>query len=234
MNHSEAVQSEACSKYLLGELSTALREEYEEHYFSCPECTAELRATAELLGASRRILAEGLVSDLQAGYVRAARPRYFWMNPWVAGPVFAALALFIAYQNLITIPRYKQSAAPQVLPMYSLITANTRSEAGLVFSVAPGQSFGLYVDVPVDRAYSVYLISLLSPSGSSSPLRSLSAAEAQKTQVIILNPDRQPGKYAIVISGLENGSANPSTARELARLQFTVELKDSLAQNQAP
>jgi hypothetical protein len=144
----------------------------------------------------------------------------------------AALLLFMAYQNLVTIPRYRRSAAPQVLPMYSLITANTRGETGLVFSVPRGQSFGLYVDVPVDPAYTAYFLRLESPSGSSIPLRSLSASEAQKTQVITLNPDRQPGKYTIVISGLANVSANASSAKELARLQFTVEVKDSLGQNQ--
>ena len=233
MNHSEVVDSQALAKYLLGELSPELREEYEEHFFSCPECSLELSAAAEFLTASRQILREAPVPELKSAYVRPPQPRFSWLNPWLAGPVFAGVLALIAYQNLVTIPRFERSAAPQVLPMFSLITANTRGEGGRVFSVAPGQPFGVYLDVPVEKAYSVYLLRLESPAGSS-PLRSLSAAEAQKTQVITLHPDRQPGKYVIVISGLAEASANPSSATELARLEFTVAIKDSPGQNQAP
>jgi hypothetical protein len=223
MNHTEAVESQASEKYLLGELSAELREEYEEHYFSCAECSDELRAAAELLAAGRRI--SSAAPAREPDYVRPPRGWFPWMNPLVVGPALAALLLVIAYQNLVSIPRYrKQSAAPQVLPMYSLLTANTRGDRGLVFSVAPGHSFGLYVDVPVDPAYSNYLLRLESPGGST-PLRSLSSKEAEKTQVIVLNPGRQAGNYALVIAGLADG-ADPSSARELARLQFTVELKD--------
>jgi hypothetical protein len=234
MNHSEVVESQALAKYLLGELSVELREEYEEHFFSCPECSRELSTAAEFLAASRQVLSEAPVPERKAAYVRPApSPRFSWLNPWLAGPVLAGLLALIAYQNLVTIPRLAQSTAPQVLPMYSLITANTRGEGGRVFSVAPGQPFGVYVDVPVEKAYSVYLLRLESPRGSS-PLRSLTAAEAQKTQVVTLHPDGQAGKYAIVISGLPDASANPSSATELARLEFTVAIKDSPGQNQAP
>jgi hypothetical protein len=224
MNHKEAIESEACERYLLGELPAELCEQYEEHYFSCSECSAELRLAAEFLGSSRRTFAEApALSGRPDG--RPARGWFRWMNPLVVAPVLAALLLFIAYQNLVTIPRYKHSAAPEVLPMYSLLTANTRGDQGLVFSVEPGQPFGLYVDVPVDPAYSTYLLRLESPGGASVPLRSLSSSEAQKTQVITVNPGRQAGSYALVISGLASGSA-PANSRELARLQFTVALKD--------
>ena len=218
MNHTEAIQSEACEKYLLGELPAELREEYEEHYFSCPECSAELRLAAELFGAGRRIFSEGPAD------VRAPRGWFRWMNPLVVAPVLAALLVFIVYQNVVTIPRYKQSVTPQVLPMYSLLTANTRGERDLVFSAARGRSFGIYVDVPVDPSYSTYLLRLESPDGYSAPLRSLSSSEAEKTQVIILSPGRA-GSYTLVISGLASGQ-DPSSAKELARLPFTVELKD--------
>jgi len=228
MDHNEALQSQACEKYLLGELSSAERDAFEDHYFSCAECAAQLRSAAEFLSASREILAaapeRASEATLKPDYVRPPRGWFPWLNPLVAGPAFAALLLFIAYQNFVTIPRYKQSASPRVLPMHSLITANTLGDDQLTFTVLPDQLFGVYVDAPYDPGYSTYLLTLLSPSGTTTPLRSLNAAEAQKTQIIAINPGRQAGKYAIVVSGLASPSADPSSARELARLQFSVAL----------
>jgi hypothetical protein len=225
MDHNEAIHSEACEKYLLGELSPDLRESYEEHYFSCQECAYHLRTTSQLLGATRQILA---AQPATAAPV-AAHPSvgwFAWLKPSIAIPAFAALFLFIGYQNLVTFPRYKQFSSPTLLPMYSLITGNSRGDQGLVFAVSPNQPFGLYVDVPADRSYSTYLLRLQDPSGAGAPLRSLTAAEAQKTQVVTFNPARLAGNYALIISGLANPAADPSTATELARIQFSVVLKN--------
>ena len=227
MDHNEALQSQACEKYLLGELSPAERDAFEDHYFSCAECAAQLRCAAEFLSASREILAGGSEraseATLKPDYVRPPRGWFPWLNPLVAGPAFAALLLFIAYQNFVTIPRYKQSASPRVLPMHSLITGNTRGE-GLVFSATPNEPMGLYVDVPADAAFTSYLLRLEDPSGNASLLRSVSTEEAQKTQVLIVNPGSRAGRYTIVVSGVPSGSTNPAAAQEISRLQFVVEL----------
>ena len=227
MDHNEALQSQACEKYLLGELSSAERDAFEDHYFSCAECAAQLRSAAEFLSASREILAaapeRASEATLKPDYVRPPRGWFPWLNPLVAGPAFAALLLFIAYQNFVTIPRYKQSASPRVLPMHSLITGNTRGE-GLVFSATPNEPMGLYVDVPADAAFTSYLLRLEDPSGNASLLRSVSTEEAQKTQVLIVNPGSRAGRYTIVVSGVPSGSTHPAAAQEIARLQFVVEL----------
>lgn len=227
MDHNEALQSNACEKYLLGELAPDLRDAYELHYFSCAECASQLRSAADFLTASRQILAESPVSVPHTKFQHASgewQPRrsFAWFRPAIAIPVFAVLLLFIGYQNLVLIPSYKQASTPQVLPMYSLISANTLGDEDHHIPAHPGQPFGLYVDAPYDPAYSVYLLTLQSPAGASTHLRSLSAAEAQKTQVITVNPGSQAGQYTLIISGLANPAADPSSAKELARLQFSV------------
>ena len=220
MDHDVAVKSQACEKYLLGELSPELRDAYEEHYFSCAECAAQLQAAADLIGASPAILAEGPLST--------ARPQpagwFGWLKPAFLVPAFALLLLVMGYQNFVTIPNMRQAAEPKVLRMFSLISANTRGDGGLTFSVAPSEPFGVYVDVPADPAYSTYLLRLEDSSGGSKLLRSLSAHEAKKTQVVTVDPGKKSGKYTIVVSGLTSPAADASTAKELARLQFTVEL----------
>lgn len=225
MDHDLAVKSQACEKYLLGELSPELRDAYEEHYFGCAECAAQLRAAAEFMAAGRGILAAAAAAVPPADYVRVPRAWMPWMNPLVAIPAFAVLLLVIGYQNVVTIPHWKQAAEPRVLRMFSLVSANTRGEGGLVFSVSADEPFGVYVDVPVDPAYANYLLRMEDPAGGSTLLRSLTAQEAQKTQVVTVDPGKKSGKFTIVVSGLRSPGADASTAKELARLQFTVELK---------
>jgi hypothetical protein len=222
MEHDEALQSQACEKYLLGELAPAERDAYEEHYFSCPECAAQLRVAVEFLGVSREIFA---ASPAPRPSLAPARPSISWggwFKPAFAIPAFALLLAVIGYQNLVTIPRYKQAASPRVLSMHSLLTANTLGDESLNFTVAADQPFGLYVDVPYDPAYSTYHLTLLAPSGANTPLRSLTAAEAQKTQIITINPGKQAGSYSIVVYGLAAPNADPASAKELARLQFAI------------
>jgi len=56
MNHSEAVRLQAAEKYVLGELSPALREEYEEHLFDCVACALDVKAVAAFLDNARDVL----------------------------------------------------------------------------------------------------------------------------------------------------------------------------------
>jgi Putative zinc-finger len=222
MDHDQAVKSQVCEKYLLGELSPELRDAYEEHYFSCAECAMQLRSAAELIGASQQILAR---TPAIGAKVHAASKRgwFKWLQPAIAIPVFASLLLLVGYQNLVTIPHLKKTASPRVLPMFSLISANTRGETAPEFVTQPDEPLGLYVDVPVDATYSTYDIRLQDPNGKTIPLRSLSYAEAQKTQVVVVNPGKTAGKYSLIIFGRAKSEQGTATA-ELARLQFAVEL----------
>jgi hypothetical protein len=220
MDHDLAVKSQACEKYLLGELSPDLRDAYEEHYFSCVECATQLRLAAELIGAGQRIFAEPPAVLAPARALPTPGGWSRWLRPAFALPVMAGLLLIAGYQNLVTIPQLKQSQASRVLPMFSLIAANTRGESVPVFTTQPDQPVGLYVDVPADAAYSTYAISLLEPTGKVIPLRSLTYGEAQKTQVVVINPGKIAGQYVLVITGQPNSSGAPLA--DLARLQFGI------------
>ncbi len=54
-DHQRAVSLHAVESYLLDELPSPLREEFEEHYFDCPECEA-LRAGLILQQNGRALL----------------------------------------------------------------------------------------------------------------------------------------------------------------------------------
>ena len=231
MDHHLAVKSQACEKYLLGELSPDLRDAYEEHYFSCAECATQLRMTAEIVGAARQLFAQTPAPAVAAGarIVQESGGWLRWLRPAIAIPVLATLLLVVGYQNLVLIPQLKESRAPRVLPMFSLISADTRGETVPEFTTQANQPVGLYVDVPADAAYSSYGISVQDPSGKTTPLRSLSYAEAQKTQVLVINPGAA-GNYAVVVLGQAKSDVGSSTGKVLARMQFTVVLSDKVQQ----
>jgi hypothetical protein len=223
MDHDLAVKSQACEKYLLGELSPELRGAYEEHYFSCAECATELRITAEVISAGQQIFAETPAPVVLERAVPELGSWSRWLRPAFAIPVLAGLLLVVGYQNLVIIPRLEESQPPRLLPMFSLIAANTRGERTPEFVARPDELIGLYVDVPADPAYSAYDIRLQDPTGKTTPVRSISYAEAQKTQVVIVNPDTRPGNYVLVISGRAASGEATAAAKELARLQFEIE-----------
>src|SRR5438552_18968749 len=99
MDDDQAVKSQVCEKYLLGELSSELRDAYEEHYFSCAECATQLRTAADVMGASQQIfsrlptnLAATAPASISAAPASQAAPGWFsWLRPAIAIPLFATL-----------------------------------------------------------------------------------------------------------------------------------------------
>jgi hypothetical protein len=223
MDHAFAVKFEACEKYILGELSPELRDAFEEHYFSCAECAAQVMAATQLAGASREILAGESRTPERAEAGPSGVGWWGWFRPAIAVPAFVVLLLFAGYQNFVTIPALKNSGEAKILPMYSLVSSNTRGEEGTVFHAGQGESFGVYVDIPYQDGYGTYSMQLIEPEGRQVPLRSVSGEEAKKTQVVILGAGQKPGKYVIVISGRTNAGTAPAAEKELARIQFAVE-----------
>jgi hypothetical protein len=229
MDHNQAVQLQAAVKYVLGELPQVQRDEYEEHYFDCAECAVDIKALATFADTTREVLRQEKEKQFAKNLVPARGGWLRLFQPAVAIPAMAVLLLMLGYQSFVSVPHWKtlatQSAAPRLLPMFSLITANTRSSDSLAFRVRSGEPFGLYLDVPTDAAYQAYLLRLVDPKDQSRILRALSYEEAQKTQVVEVNPGQSPGAYQIVVLGLRNNETDPGKAAILATMKFSVEFR---------
>jgi hypothetical protein len=140
MDHDLAVKSQACEKYLLGELSPDLRDAYEEHYFSCAECATELRMVAALVGAGQQILHKRLHRRLRR--TLAQRRNLLAVGCWLRPdryPRPGNLLLIVGYQNLVIIPQLR--IAPSVLPMFSLIS-RTPAAKQPEFTTQPNNPWG--------------------------------------------------------------------------------------------
>jgi anti-sigma factor RsiW len=62
MDHDAVVRQKMTERYLLDELDPAVRDEFEEHFFDCPDCALDVRAGAMFIEQSKVALAE--TSDL--------------------------------------------------------------------------------------------------------------------------------------------------------------------------
>jgi hypothetical protein len=227
MNHNEAKDLQAAAKYVLGELSPVQRDEYEDHYIDCPECAKEVHAAAAFADTTREVFRQEEQAEAAKRAARARGGWFAWLRPAFAVPAFAVLLLALGYQTVVSVPHWKklamQSAASGVMPMHSLIESNVRGSELPTFRVKRNEIFGVFVDVPVDKAYSSYVLRLEDPAGRSTTLSTVSYAEAQKTMVAKVNPWEQSGTYKIVVLGLAGQDADPAKATTLATMNFNVE-----------
>src|SRR5271167_1399409 len=133
MDHNEAVRLQAVEKYLLRELPPAQLEEYEEHYFDCPACAEDLKTAVAFMESTRQVFREEVTQTANSKRLVPSTGGWFgWLRPAFAVPVFAALLLFIGYQNGVTIPKLKQSLAripvAEVVKSFSVLSSASRGE----------------------------------------------------------------------------------------------------------
>jgi hypothetical protein len=225
MNHEDAARLSLVEKYLLEELPTDVRDEFEEHYFDCQECASDLRATAAFLGTAKEEL-RNFPRDKAPDPVK--KPWFAWLwTPAVLAPALAACLLVITYQAVVVYPHYKsqiaQSHAPEILPTISLVGGNSRG-GGVTPSVTAGNSqpFLVLVDIPTQERFSSYTCLLYSPSGSLA-WRVQVSAEAAKDTVSIRVPagDRAAGNYTLAVQG-NTATAPSENGVDLARYRFTL------------
>ena len=238
MEHLQAIQLKAAERYVLGELPSDLREQYEAHFFSCVACAEELSLAAAFVENSRAAMgSEPVTPPVRLPVAAAERPAasgWFgaFLRPSFAVPVFAALLLVVAYQTFLVIPRLKGTAprsvatlgaAPQALASFSLITADSRGGEPLKVTVAPGQPFSLYFDIPPDGHYSSYICEIEDSAGVAEFSLNISAEQAKNAvQLLIPSSSLGPGKHAVVVRGLGTQDDATSNATEVARYPFTL------------
>ena len=204
MDHSESIRLMAAEKYLLGELTPELREQFEEHFFDCQECALDVRAGAALVEHSKVVLSEPLaVSPVSVRAPVAAKSGWFaWLRPaWIV-PVLAALLVVIGYQNLVTYPQLKQAAtSPQILPWAS-INVSTRGTSTTQITPRVRQGFQLLLNIPPDSGYTSYTFDLSSPSGRLEWSRTIPAASSDEARSIYVpGANQEQGIYKLAVRG---------------------------------
>src|SRR5580765_5426774 len=123
MDHEVATTTHAVERYLLGEMPSPERDDFEDHYFACPECAEGVRSASVMVRDMKHVLGDiGSAS-------KASSPGWLsWLKPQVLVPAFAALslALVVGYQNAVVMPDLK---APRSMGAAIGLDGQTRAAA---------------------------------------------------------------------------------------------------------
>lgn len=229
MDHAEATRLKAAEKYFLGEFSPEQREAYEEHYFSCTDCAADVKSTAELVDNAREFFRKEIATQAEPARERSERGNWFAGLLQLSRPAYAmaaaVLLLVIGYQNFVTIPQLKQGTADSVQPLtsYSLVTSGSRGGNELVFNVRPKAPFGLYVDIPTNSKFASYVAEVQTENGQARFSVRIPAEQAKETvQLLIPASILASGRYNLVILGIHTADRNEA-GDEIARYPFSLQ-----------
>jgi len=229
MDHAEVMGQKIAEKYVLGELSPEVREQFEEHYFDCAECTSNLDALASLLTVGKVVAQEGFSSKPPVPNKTTERRGWSaWLRPIIVVPAMAALLGVFILQNAGLLPVLKKSSAkrPFVEDYESSyrLQGVTRGGSRSEISVNPHERFALVFDFTPTESAPSYRGTLLDASGTEVFTFTLNGAEANKELHLVVPGDTvQAGDYDLVFTD-ENGTSDAKN-KEVQRLSFSIKFR---------
>jgi len=229
MDHDVVVRQKMTERYLLGELDPEARDEFEEHFFDCPDCALDVHAGALFVEQSKVALAEES-EPISAGLPVAppvpVKPGWLaglrsMLRPAFAVPVMALLLAVIGYQNLVTYPQLRRELnSPQVLPWAS-VNVGTWGSGGPVITTRPGKGFLLFVRIPPEGGYSHYTADLYNPAGKLEWSLTIPATSAQdQWPVQVPGANREAGSYTLAVRGISAAGESKEVGRASFELQI--------------
>jgi hypothetical protein len=229
MNHQEALRELAVERYLLGELSGASLDSFEEHLFECSECAMDVKTGVTFIDAARTQLSA--LRRLAVPHLERTRRWTAWFtSPWILAPALTACLVILAFQTFVLQPRMKlevaQTQAPSVLNPLVLANAGARGDS-IPEIVAPEHGFFVIsLDVPATGGFSSYLCSLYAPDGSLLWQTNVSAEQARDALLINMPTSRaKEGLNTFLIQGLPADGDTSGTLVDLARYKFRVKIQ---------
>jgi hypothetical protein len=226
MDHDAVVRQQMTERYLLDELESGARDEFEEHFFGCPECAADVRAGALFVEQSKAVLAEKTDRILAAVPVSAAipvKPGWFaWLRPAIALPIMALLLVVVGYQNLVTYPHLEQAVnSPRVLPWASVNVGTWGSNAPVI-TTRPGEGFLLFARIPPDSAYSSYSAELYNSANKLEwSLKIPASTVVDQWPLQVPGANREAGSYILKVHGLTTAG----DSREVGQASFELQIQ---------
>jgi hypothetical protein len=219
MDHTAVVREKMTERYLLNELASDLRDEFEEHYFDCQECALDVRAAAQFVEQSKVVLAQKPEQVSARATTRpqpAPSPWFAWFRPAIAVPVLALLLVVVVYQNRVN-SRLQQAANSPQLIASAVVNLSVRGTEPVVIPAQPGQAISLSLNVPPDNGYSSYKLDLYSSQGALEWSRSIPASGNDALSLLIPPAGHQPTTLAVY--GVKAGGESVNLGRFRIELQ---------------
>jgi hypothetical protein len=228
MEHQYAVEHHLVEQYLLNEMSADLRDRFEEHFFDCQQCVADLRATAAFLDTARAEFdrPEFITIEPKQKVFSIKQGRLLQWKPAFAFVALAASLLVIVYQNAIVYPHLRTEVArleaPEILPSVSLVSGNSRGDTTPSVAVGTAKSLLLLVDIPAQDRFSNYICELYSPHHELLWTGQVPAQQTKDTiSIRVPIANKVSGSYSLVVKGIQNSDAANSGV-DLATYSFLL------------
>lgn len=212
MQHEGAKEMLASERYLLGELSTEERDQFEEHFFTCRDCATEVRESGAFFENCAAVLREDARQrkEERAGFWERVK---IWLTLPMLAPAGAAAALVIVagWQQFVRIPALERALAPAAVATVLLGPA-TRGETPqvVVSRSAPEAMVTLEVNAPA----SVGQLHWTLRTGGGRELLRLTSINAPLVTLRLHADTLLEDRYELVLAG------NPGEVLE--RYRFTV------------
>jgi|SRR5215212_2107006 len=184
MDHSEAQQSHAADRYVLSDMSGGERESFEEHFFDCGVCAAEVVEGAKFAAAGRRVALESPIV--------VPMPRR-----WTAWMPAAAAAVLVIIAAGIVVPR-RSSPSLELAREYSVEFDTSRGASQLAPLTIDAKNPIIYVIVPDATRFPRYEI-VLRDSERRDQASMFVTAEQATDQIPLLPRSLPAGSYVLAI-----------------------------------
>jgi len=234
MDHEVVVREKMTEKYLLEELDPQQRNDFEDHFFDCPECAFDVRAGAAFVQHSKVVLkelAEEVAQEAEeepekqlaysASVVNPGNRGWFaWLKPAFAVPVMALL-LVVAGVEMVGLQQLsKKLNQPQILPAVTLhlLTYGANSAS---LPIHPGEGFLLNVIVPPEHPYPAYRIELHNPAGAIEASILVKDSTEDTWPISFPAANRQSGTYTVAVYGI----ADSGQEKELPGSKFDLQVQ---------
>jgi hypothetical protein len=209
MTHDDAIETMAAERYILDDLGPAERDAFEEHFFDCTECTADVRDAATI--------ADGVRTG-----TRIVPAKHY--TGWAATAAAAAVVIALSTQYAPQIARlWKHSPAPagepaRIIPGEQNIDLGATRTAQPVYTIVGNQSVSVGFVIPVTDPHPPYICELRDDGGRIVGSTTVKTKNEAVDPVSLLIPAGKfhNGQYKLGIRGGE---------REIASYPFTVEVR---------
>jgi hypothetical protein len=188
MDHKLATDSMAVERYLLGELNSDERTQFEEHAFACDVCADAIQNGIVFLDSGRALV--------------KGEKRFRWgrVVTWLPIAAAAALAVVVAVQSFVTIPLLRNTAQEPLMQIAPIYNADaSRGAAGE--PVRAAKRFTQLINIPSEPAFPSYRCELRDATGRVRAVLPITALQAKELVPVLLGP-LPAGSYVLMVEGV--------------------------------
>ncbi len=231
MNHEEATNRQAVDRYLLGEFSTAERDEYEEHFFECPTCAKEIQTGLALEANARTVFREEEEERETVDEPNRLTSYFGWLLPRFQGggvvlsrPAFALASLlmvvFVTSLGMQSLGLFREGPV-RPTAFYFLKTVRGPEDPPLRFPAGVEQ---LAVTLRLkDSGYPFYELEFSRPGQRIVEDVANPRNPAQELTVLLSRASFSPGEWTLSVYGLGKKGSDQRTRIDQIRFQIEID-----------